>query len=35
VKSRVHRGRLALASALGIDPGREPRGDAATSEQEP
>lgn len=35
VKSRVHRGRLALAAALGIDPGREPRGDATTSEQEP
>jgi RNA polymerase sigma-70 factor (ECF subfamily) len=35
VKSRVHRGRLALAAAMGIDPGREPRGGAATSEQEP
>jgi len=35
VKSRVHRGRLALAEALGIDPGREPRGNAGTSEQEP
>ena len=35
VKSRVHRGRLALAAALGIDPAREPRGPAETSEQEP
>ena len=35
VKSRVHRGRLALAEALGIDPAREPRGGAETSEQEP
>jgi RNA polymerase sigma-70 factor (ECF subfamily) len=35
VKSRVHRGRLALAAAMGIDPGREPRGGAATSEQDP
>lgn len=35
VKSRVHRGRLALAAALGIDPAREPRGRAETSEQEP
>jgi RNA polymerase sigma-70 factor (ECF subfamily) len=35
VKSRVHRGRLALAAALGLDPAREPRGRAETSEQEP
>ena len=35
VKSRVHRGRLALAATLGIDPAREPGGRAATSEQEP
>lgn len=35
VKSRVHRGRLALAAALGIDPAREPGGRAQTSEQEP
>ena len=35
VKSRVHRGRLALAAALGIDAGREPRGPAEASEQEP
>jgi RNA polymerase sigma-70 factor, ECF subfamily len=36
VKSRVHRGRLALAAALGIDPSaREPHGRARTSEQEP
>jgi RNA polymerase sigma-70 factor (ECF subfamily) len=35
VKSRVHRGRLALAAALGFDPRREPHDDAATSEQEP
>ena len=35
VKSRVHRGRIALAAALGIDPEREPRGGAETSEQEP
>ena len=35
VKSRVHRGRLALAAALGIDPAREPGGRARTSEQEP
>jgi RNA polymerase sigma-70 factor (ECF subfamily) len=35
VKSRVHRGRLALAEALGIDPGREPRRRASTSEEEP
>jgi len=35
VKSRVHRGRLALAATLGIDPAREPGGRAQTSEQEP
>jgi RNA polymerase sigma-70 factor (ECF subfamily) len=35
VKSRVHRGRLALAATLGIDPAREPGGGATTSEQEP
>jgi RNA polymerase sigma-70 factor, ECF subfamily len=35
VKSRVHRGRLALAAALGIDLAREPGGRAQTSEQEP
>jgi len=36
VKSRVHRGRLALAAALGIGPAaREPFGRPPTSEQEP
>ncbi len=36
VKSRVHRGRLALATALGIEPGvREPLAPPQTSEQEP
>jgi RNA polymerase sigma-70 factor (ECF subfamily) len=35
VKSRVHRGRLALAAAIGIDRVREPDGRARTSEQEP
>lgn len=36
VKSRVHRGRLALAAALGIGPAaREPLGRPPTSEQEP
>ena len=35
VKSRVHRGRLALAVALDIDPAREPGRRAQTSEQEP
>ena len=35
VKSRVHRGRLALAAALGIDPEREPGRRPQTSEREP
>jgi RNA polymerase sigma-70 factor, ECF subfamily len=36
VKSRVHRGRLALAAALGIEPApREPLDRPPTSEQEP
>lgn len=36
VKSRVHRGRLALAAAMGIDPsGREPRTRSRPSENEP
>ena len=35
VKSRVHRGRLAIAGALGIEGAREPAGGDRTSEQEP
>lgn len=36
VKSRVHRGRIALAAAMGLAPGaREPRARPRTSEQEP
>ncbi|HET6712207.1 MAG TPA: sigma-70 family RNA polymerase sigma factor [Actinomycetota bacterium] len=36
VKSRVHRGRLALAAVLGLEPGsREPIASPRTSEQEP
>jgi RNA polymerase sigma-70 factor, ECF subfamily len=42
VKSRVHRGRLALANVMGLDPRRlehglagEPGGESRTSELEP
>ena len=33
VKSRVHRGRIALARALGVDPASEPKGRSATSKE--
>jgi RNA polymerase sigma-70 factor (ECF subfamily) len=33
VKSRVHRGRIALAKALGIEPGAEPTGPSAASKE--
>jgi RNA polymerase sigma-70 factor (ECF subfamily) len=33
VKSRVHRGRIALARALGIEPAQEPEGRSPASKE--